>query len=381
MLNSFSRENEEGHGGRVSNLLWWKMGCFQSKDVVDVKECVSIPPPLENETGQSTGRVGILPSRRNTTTTPRSSSASEISTSTTTTMYRPVEQAVRQIEAGRVGIMPPPTFMISSSSSSSSSSSDKERPQPPSIKGTLVDDDEESSSVGSDDNAPTRIDDVLIPDAANTNQSMDDLLKDESVVDWLAETTNNNSVAPFTTTKETMRGPPKSAIDHSHQLEQQQQKQKQCPIIATHELYECRDDCHVVKDTARVERRHVPLPTDKPVEIKSGSWLTNRYVVNDYIILSDIGKGAHAEVRLCKHKRTNEVYAAKIMNKKLLCEKFVDIQKEVAIMKKLMHPNSTYVNANNSMWFLFSNLYYALSSQPFLTVLRLYEVLDDPNGT
>jgi len=377
MLNSFSRENEEGHGGRVSNLLWWKMGCFQSKDVVDVKECVSIPPPLENETGQSTGRVGILPSRRNTTTTPRSSSASEISTSTTTTMYRPVEQAVRQIEAGRVGIMPPPTFMISSSSSSSSS----DEQQLPSIKGTLVDDDEESSSVGSDDNAPTRIDDVLIPDAANTNQSMDDLLKDESVVDWLAETTNNNSVAPFTTTKETMRGPPKSAIDHSHQLEQQQQKQKQCPIIATHELYECRDDCHVVKDTARVERRHVPLPTDKPVEIKSGSWLTNRYVVNDYIILSDIGKGAHAEVRLCKHKRTNEVYAAKIMNKKLLCEKFVDIQKEVAIMKKLMHPNSTYVNANNSMWFLFSNLYYALSSQPFLTVLRLYEVLDDPNGT
>lgn len=377
MLNSFSRENEEGHGGRVSNLLWVEMGCFQSKDVVDVKECVSIPPPLENETGQSTGRVGILPSRRNTTTTPRSSSASEISTSTTTTMYRPVEQAVRQIEAGRVGIMPPPTFMISSSSSSSSS----DEQQLPSIKGTLVDDDEESSSVGSDDNAPTRIDDVLIPDAANTNQSMDDLLKDESVVDWLAETTNNNSLAPFTTTKETMRGPPKSAIDHSHQLEQQQQKQKQCPIIATHELYECRDDCHVVKDTARVERRHVPLPTDKPVEIKSGSWLTNRYVVNDYIILSDIGKGAHAEVRLCKHKRTNEVYAAKIMNKKLLCEKFVDIQKEVAIMKKLMHPNSTYVNANNSMWFLFSNLYYALSSQPFLTVLRLYEVLDDPNGT
>ena len=344
------------------------MGCFQSKDVVDVEEC---PPPLENETGQSTGRVGILP-----TTTPRSSSASEISTSTTTTMYRPVEQAVRQIiEAGRVGIMPPPIFMISSSSSSSSS----DEQQLPSIKGTVVDDEEDSLSFGSDDNAPSQIDYVLSPDAANTNQSMDDLLKDESVVDWLAETTNNNSVVPFTTTKDTMRGPPKSVIEHNHQLEQHQQ-QRQYPIIATQELYECRDDCHVVKDTARVERRHVPLPTDKPVEIKSGSWLTNRYVVNDYIILSDIGKGAHAEVRLCKHKRTNEVYAAKIMNKKLLCEKFVDIQKEVAIMKKLMHPNSTYVNANNSLCFLFSSLYNA-PSQPFLTVLRLYEVLDDPNGT
>ena len=124
------------------------MGCFQSKDVVDVEEC---PPPLENETGQSTGRVvGILP-----TTTPRSSSASEISTSTTTTMYRPVEQAVRQIiEAGRVGIMPPPIFTISSSSSSSSS----DEQQLPSIKGTVVDDEEDSLSFGSDDNAPSQID-------------------------------------------------------------------------------------------------------------------------------------------------------------------------------------------------------------------------------
>ena len=67
--------------------------------------------------------------------------------------------------------------------------------------------------------------------------------------------------------------------------------------------------------------------------------------MNDYIILSDIGKGAHAEVRLCKHKRTNEVYAAKIMNKKLSC---VDIQKEVAIMKKRMHPNSTCIKAKNN---------------------------------
>lgn len=311
------------------------MGCFQSKVVVNVEECPS-PPPLENE-----GRVGIHPaSRRNTAITPHSSSASEISNYTTTTIYRPVEQAVRQIEAGRVGILPPPTMIISSSSSSSSSSLDEQQLQ--SIKGRLADDEEDSSSFGSDVNAPTRIDGLVLPDAANTNQSMDDLLKDESVVDWLAETTNNK------TTKETMRGPPKSVMEQNHQFEQQQH-QKQYPIIASKELYEYQDDCHVVKDTARVERRHVPLPTDKPVEIKSGSWVTNRYVVNDYIMLSDIGKGAHAEVRLCKHKRTNEVYAAKIMNKKLLCEKFVDIQKEVAIMKKLMHPNSTYINANDSV--------------------------------
>ena len=146
---------------------------------------------------------------------------------------------------------------------------------------------------------------------------------------------NNNSVVPFTTTKETI-GPPKSVIEHN--LGQQQQQKKQYPIIATKVLYECREDCHVVKDTARVERRHVPLPTDKPVEMKSGSWLTNRYVVNDYIILSNIGKGAHAEVRLCKHKRTNEIYAAKIMNKKLLCEKFVDIRDSFFITKILNRP-------------------------------------------
>jgi serine/threonine protein kinase len=85
------------------------------------------------------------------------------------------------------------------------------------------------------------------------------------------------------------------------------------------------------------------LPINKPSATR-GDWLTNRYVVNDYIVLSEIGKGAHAEVRLCKHKITNEIFAAKIMNRKLLRAKFVDVKKEVAIMKTLMHPNSECAN-------------------------------------
>ena len=37
-----------------------------------------------------------------------------------------------------------------------------------------------------------------------------------------------------------------------------------------------------------MERRHAPLPSNTPSATR-GTWITNRYVVNDYIVLSDDG--------------------------------------------------------------------------------------------
>lgn len=106
---------------------------------------------------------------------------------------------------------------------------------------------------------------------------------------------------------------------------------------------------HTVVENSRVESHHAALPNNRPAAT-SGDWLTNRFVVNDYLVLSSIGRGAFAEVRLCKHKRTNELFAMKIMNRKMIQSKMVNFRNEVEIMKKLNHPN----------------------------VIRLYEVLDDP---
>jgi [calcium/calmodulin-dependent protein kinase] kinase len=64
-------------------------------------------------------------------------------------------------------------------------------------------------------------------------------------------------------------------------------------------------------------------------------------------------------VRLCKDRTTDKLFAIKIFSKDFLKKKktgksdetfFEDIKREIAIMKKLLHPN----------------------------VLRLFEVLDDP---
>lgn len=64
-------------------------------------------------------------------------------------------------------------------------------------------------------------------------------------------------------------------------------------------------------------------------------------------------------MRLCKNRKTEKLYAIKIISKDFLKKRksgksdetyFEDIKREIAIMKKLSHPN----------------------------ILRLFEVLDDP---
>jgi len=112
-----------------------------------------------------------------------------------------------------------------------------------------------------------------------------------------------------------------------------------------------------VKETGKVKRKKASLPTNMP-SIMKGSFLTNRYIVNNYILLDPLGQGSYAEVRLCKEKNHNQLYAIKIMNKDLLKKKSVgssntfmdDVKREIAIMKKLRHEH----------------------------ILQLYEVMDDP---
>lgn len=71
-----------------------------------------------------------------------------------------------------------------------------------------------------------------------------------------------------------------------------------------------------VKDTNKVKRKKASLPTTKPINAH-GSWLTNRYIVNNYILLDALGQGSYAEVRLCKEKTNDQLYAIKIMNKEV----------------------------------------------------------------
>ena len=279
---------------------------------------------------------------------------------------------------GRVGILPSP---ITSSSSDEENSRTRSKililhnwtaePASEEIDAILGDDEWSVEPFESNDETPRR-------PSSNSNQSMDDdLLREESVVDWLAE----SNALPFTST-ETSAWPA-----HISSVESYRGRD---PIFAS--AFNLGDilagpkrdeEKHVVKDTTRVERRHVPLPINKPSATR-GDWLTNRYVVNDYIVLSEIGKGAHAEVRLCKHKITNEIFAAKIMNRKLLRTKFVDVSKEIAIMKTLMHPNGECDNIKRCVLPTYLDIdliaFSTFTGRNLITVLRLYEVLDDPKG-
>lgn len=118
------------------------------------------------------------------------------------------------------------------------------------------------------------------------------------------------------------------------------------------------DETATVKDTNKVTRKHAQLPKEKP-DVTKGNWLTNRFVVNNYIILHCIGKGSYGEVRLCKDKNSNNLFAVKIINRAKNPQSKAttissslddDLKMEIAIMKKLHHENC----------------------------VKLYEVMDDP---
>ncbi len=118
-----------------------------------------------------------------------------------------------------------------------------------------------------------------------------------------------------------------------------------------------------VKDTNLLRKKKAQLPSEKPQVVK-GSWLTNRIVLNNYILLESLGKGSYGEVVLCKDRKTNKLFAMKIMKKTAHTvhpkppnpgniNYNDDVRREVAIMKKLRDDS----------------------------VVRLYEVIDDPRSS
>ncbi len=80
-------------------------------------------------------------------------------------------------------------------------------------------------------------------------------------------------------------------------------------------------------------------------------------IINKYEILKELGKGAYGTVMLAKHLDTQNLYAMKILNKgrkhsKVKCQLTSTLRHEVAVMKRLRHPN----------------------------IVTLWEVIDDPNA-
>lgn len=263
-----------------------------------------------------------------------------------------------------LGIQPRQRLDISSNSSSSSSRSNVlvptrycliERLGEARVDIQISSDDSSNSYYSNDASSqlPVKIicekqttSDVMFLSSRRENQSIDDV-GDESVVDWLA--TENGSVQSIPISEDDTANSPIYAFQMNSA------DNLTPPKLTTPRKFQYADANyivetsgklhHSVKSTKRVERRHVDLPKNKPV-VKSGDWLSHRYVVNDYIILNEIGRGAFAEVRLCKNKTNNKLFAVKIMSRKAFDPTEVDI------MKKLRHPN----------------------------VLQLYEVLDDQRG-
>lgn len=87
--------------------------------------------------------------------------------------------------------------------------------------------------------------------------------------------------------------------------------------------------------------------------VKLGKDEEGNKMVNEYSMIRTLGSGSYGKVKLAMDSN-NKAYAIKIMNKSLLkrVQKNEDVRKEVAILKKMKHPN----------------------------VVRLYEVIDDPDN-
>lgn len=65
-------------------------------------------------------------------------------------------------------------------------------------------------------------------------------------------------------------------------------------------------DQMTVKDTANITRKKAQLPQQESLEHPTpvgGSWLKNRYIVNNYILLEPLGTGSYAEVfTICTYR-------------------------------------------------------------------------------
>jgi serine/threonine protein kinase len=74
-------------------------------------------------------------------------------------------------------------------------------------------------------------------------------------------------------------------------------------------------------------------------------------MINQYVIISTLGKGSFATVLLCKDTKTSEQFAIKKMNKKALKQKkagagktaYDCVVEELKVLARLDHPNIIYL--------------------------------------
>ena len=94
----------------------------------------------------------------------------------------------------------------------------------------------------------------------------------------------------------------------------------------------------------------------------------NNKIVNDYYFIETIGKGSYSKVKKCKNLKTNELFAVKILNKRLLRKK-----------KKSYGKTSEGTLKINYMIDDALNEIEIFKSFPYMheNVLKLYEILND----
>ena len=78
----------------------------------------------------------------------------------------------------------------------------------------------------------------------------------------------------------------------------------------------------------------------KDATLQKRQIFVNKISINDYIIQETVGTGSYGRVRICRNKKTNKVYALKILKKtEILRLKQVDhIYSEYIILSMIYHP-------------------------------------------
>ncbi|KAH9256619.1 hypothetical protein BASA81_005123 [Batrachochytrium salamandrivorans] len=99
------------------------------------------------------------------------------------------------------------------------------------------------------------------------------------------------------------------------------------------------------KQVAQLQQ--LPHSSHSQQKLRVGKTAGGKKIINNYVILDEIGRGAFGVVKLCEHNETGERYAIKIIDKTLFKNKIAskhqttmeDMRREASIMKDLHHRN------------------------------------------